>query len=134
MKLGQDVTFDIQDVTSDGWITEQGVVLVISGSNLSQVKVVQFSAKLVSSVFDEPLEAFAICESTLMDLPIFLSQKGQKVNIKVYLSSLVQHYPLKQARVKLTFSDFFVPSELGISSDSRKLVLWKPQKKKIFYS
>ena len=119
-------------ITSDGLIIEvlpkhikPGAVLLLGGSfnpNWLPYENLFVSAKVVKQgKTEKPLESKLAVEGSRYSIKVFLPEKN---------GLLGQEEPL---RIKLSFSVYFIPSQLGINDDNRKLVLFAPSENHIRY-
>ena len=119
-------------ITSDGLMIEvlpehikPGAVLLLGGSfnpNWLPHENLFVSAKVVKhGKTEKPLESKLAVEGSRYSIKVLLPEKS---------GSLGQEEPL---RIKLSFSGYFIPSQLGINDDTRKLVFRAPSEKHIRY-
>lgn len=119
-------------ITSDGLMIEvlskhikPGAVLLLGGSfnpNWLPHENLFVSAKVVKhGKTEKPLETKLAVEGSRYSIRVLLPEKN---------GLLGQEEPL---RIKLSFSGYFIPSQLGINDDNRKLVFRAPSEKHIRY-
>jgi len=123
---------------SGGWITSDGLmikvlpkhikpgaVLFLGGSfnpNWLPPENLFVSARVVKhGKTEKPLESKLAVEGSRYSIKVLLPEKSELLG---------QEEPL---RIKLSFSVYFIPSQLGINDDNRKLVLFAPTEKHIRY-
>jgi hypothetical protein len=116
----------IINLTQDGWVTSDGIVLMAPIDLVRRYPVIVLGGnyphdivsnlKMACSLISEDLERF--------DLNALYKFSNGKYDMRVDLSHVIEELPFKDyVYLELKFSEFFVPKSLDISADTRELVL-----------
>lgn len=122
--------------TSGDWITAEGIILSIPGRIARRSSVLVLEGDANFNWITPKVKPFA----EIMNQDFFSPNLNVKITVTdghylIYCS--IPPSQLKDnevLRVKLTFSDYFIPKELKINEDTRKLVLMAPKSKKVILS
>jgi len=119
------------DGLSAGWVTSKGISLEANAAVLAKYPFIVLEGKMDYAALGGLPQPHAVLldpgAGPGIDLPATLKRAGSSYQIVIDTSSAVQP-SFCPAKVQLTFDRNFIPSKLGISSDTRELVLYEPTK------
>ena len=121
----------LSGLTADGWITSAGLTLEVEASSLRRWPYVVLSGVAhYEQLGGEPLAKASVLDATgapAGELPVRLTASGRRYEI-VIDGRTAPSPASNSVRIALTFDRHFVPRQLGISGDTRELVLMAPSR------
>jgi hypothetical protein len=123
--------FAISGLSGD-WITSEGIVLRIPSAVAKRASEVVLEGTSNFEWVSPDLKVYAEVINTAYPdktLETRMMVSGDHYLVRCYLPHKVaENEPL---RIRVTFSEYFVPKDLGINEDTRKLVIMAPRKRKV---
>jgi hypothetical protein len=119
---------------SAGWITNSGITIKVGADDLNRWPVIVFTGEINTQALGGVPHPRALAVAPIggagAELPATLKQDGPHYEIAIDARSLGSQ-SASPVKIALTFDRFFVPKDIGISSDTRKLVVQAPQSKEL---
>jgi hypothetical protein len=113
----------IEGLSVDNWITDNGIVLSVDSFFLKSRPVIVLEGRIRTDLLrGEPVVKASVEDTT--ELPSSLTSDGDRYRLKIDASALANGEGKQSIRVR--FDRYFIPSQLGINADERKLVIEGP--------
>ena len=117
--------------TADGWITSEGLTLDVPGEWVRLRPIIQLSG--LTTLFEQ------LGGNLIVNTKLYLAGQSPK-KVPATINSSAGHYALRvelnpaelpsdgEVHLKISFDKYFVPIELDLNSDARRLVIRMPEK------
>jgi hypothetical protein len=119
---------------SGGWITSGGISIEIGASDLARWPFIILEGRAYYDVLGGELRPRAfVVDATARrgkELPAIFNRLGQRYQIAIDARTAASAAS-EPVKIQLMFDRFFVPSKLGISADTRELVIFAPDKREL---
>lgn len=124
-------TFVIKGMENDGWINSEGIICELNQETDQKARSVEFTAEYPSRWLKNELKikAYVVGPDANRELPVSADLRENDCTIHCELPSTDQ----SGLKIKISFLNYFIPKEIGISGDDRKLVIKNPKQRKIIF-